>query len=80
MFAVGVIELAVTVAIAIVALGCYVKRLHGTRWVVALAGCFALASVLSPADLVSTLIVAVALMACFWCGTNQRMSNVAPTA
>lgn len=80
MLSIGVIELALTTAIAFVALGCYVKRVRGTRWLVAATGCLALASVLTPADLASTLIIAIALFACFYCGTKQRLSSTAPAA
>jgi Sec-independent protein secretion pathway component TatC len=80
MFSVGPIELGLTVAIAFMALGCFLKRVRGTRWLVASAGCLALASVLTPADIASTVIIAIACFGCFYCGTKQRMSNVAPAA
>jgi hypothetical protein len=72
MFAIGVIELTVTLAVALAALGCHVLRLRGRRWVAAAAICLALASVLTPADLASTLIVAAACLACYFGGTRQR--------
>ena len=79
MFAIGVLELVVALGVALAAMGCYLMRLRGTRWVAAAAGCLALASVLTPADLASTLIIAAVCLACFYGGMRQRQSTCAPT-
>jgi Sec-independent protein secretion pathway component TatC len=80
MFSVGTIELGLSVAVAVMALGCFLFRVRGTRWLVASAGCLALASVLTPADVASTVIVAIACFTCFYFGTKQKVSNMAPAA
>jgi hypothetical protein len=80
MFSVGPIELGMTVLVAVITLGCFVFRVPGTRWLVASAGCLSLATVLTPADIASTVLVAIACFTCFYCGTKQKVSNVAPAA
>lgn len=80
MFSVSPIELIVTIVVALMALGCFMIRARNTRWLVAFAGCLALASVLTPADIASTVIVAIACFTCFICGTKQKVSNVVSNA
>ena len=77
MFSVSPIELALTVLVSLMALGCHVRQMSGARWLIASAGCLALASVLSPADPASTVAVATACFICFYWGTRQKTSGAA---
>jgi hypothetical protein len=71
MFSLGVLELLLTVAIAIPAGVFFLRGIPGTRWLVAATACFAAASVLTPADIATTLLFGVAFLGCFYCGTKQ---------
>jgi hypothetical protein len=71
MFSLGVLELLLTVAIAMAAAVFCLRGIPGTRWLVAATACFAAASVLTPADVATTLLFGVAFLGCFYCGTKQ---------
>jgi len=72
MFSIGVLEVLLTSAIAIsAALFCW-RGIPGARWLVAATACFAAASVLTPADIATTLLFGVAFVSSFYLGTKQR--------
>ena len=72
MFSIGVLELVLTLVFAVVAFGLYFRGVSAARWLFALAGCFALASVLTPADIASTLLFAIAFFGSFYLGTKHK--------
>lgn len=80
MFSISALELVLVIVLAASALAAYLRRLAVTRWMVAAAVCFALASLLTPADIASTLLIGTVFLACFAVGTIQRSPRPSPSA
>lgn len=78
MFLIGVLEVALCVLLAVAAVAFRLLRLAQARWLTALTICVAVASCLTPADLVSTVIVAAALFGCFYAGTKFPTASLNP--
>ncbi len=72
LFSVSATEVLLIVAFAISAWVLFLRRSRYTVWLTAAAICCALASVTTPADLASTILLSVVFFGCFFVGTKYR--------
>jgi Sec-independent protein secretion pathway component TatC len=70
-FGISYLELAAILVVAIVACAMYFARVPQYRWCFVALGCVTLAAVLTPADLLSTLLLAAAFAAVYFAGTRH---------
>ena len=74
-FAIGFLELAAVLAVGGVAVTAWIAGSPHRRWAVVAFGCLLLATLLSPADLFSMLVMAVTLLAVYFAGTYHRADS-----
>jgi Sec-independent protein secretion pathway component TatC len=79
MFSIGVFEILLTALLGAGALGLHFCGIAASRWLTAAMGCFALASLLTPADIASTLLFGIAFFVCFGFGARQGTRQASPS-
>lgn len=72
LFAISVPDLLAILGCAAVAFVLFLRRDSRLRWSLATLGCVALAAVITPPDLFSTLLTASAMMAVYFAGSRHR--------
>jgi Sec-independent protein secretion pathway component TatC len=68
-FAIGYLELATILVIAVVSLSMFLGRFSCRHWSAAILGCVTLAAILTPADLFSMSLMTVAFIGVYLVGT-----------
>ena len=76
---IGYLELAAILVCAVVASVMYIARMSQGSWYLVVLGCVMLASVVTPGDFFSMLIMAVAFLAVYFVGTRHPFKP-SPTA
>ena len=74
-FSIGMLEVVLTVTMAIPAILLFGRHYSLAKWFAVATACSLIASMLTPADVASTLPFGVALFFCYFVGTKQRRSN-----
>ncbi len=72
----GLFELAATLFLGLISIACYVGGSRHFRWSLTTFACVALASILTPADMFSMMLLALAFLAVYFAGTR----HLRPTA
>lgn len=69
-FNVGIVEVGLVVGLAVATIGCLALKREVWKWLAAVAACVMAASLVTPADPLSTLLMTLLLFAFFWGGVH----------
>ncbi len=71
-FAIGFLELATILVLAVVSFALFLGRFSCRRWSFAILGCVTLAAILTPSDLFSMLLMAIAIIGAYLLGSRHQ--------